>query len=97
MTIDVAALGYYNSLAKMGMPVGSQKSVAIDVSSQDQVISTPIRMISATSGSVIYVDIAAKDGTDSNVPIPPNFPCLNIVKVYKTGTDCTNMRGWPVD
>jgi hypothetical protein len=97
MSIDIRALGYFNDLAKLGMPVGTQKSIAINVSSQNQVITTPIRQITATAGSVIYVDITTNGGVDSNVPIPPNMPCLNITMVYKEGTDCINMRGWPVD
>ena len=97
MPIDISTLGYYNSLAKFGMPVGSQKSINIDLSVTDCNISTPCRQFSATSGSVLFVDLTTKDGVDSHIPIAPFMPIVNVTRVYKEGTDCTNVRGWPVD
>jgi len=85
------------SVSGLSMPVGTLKPITIDTSEGDVVITAPIRMITAITGSVIYVDITGKDGTASNVPTPPNLPCVNIRKVYKTGTDCTLMLGWPVE
>lgn len=85
-----------NSPMRFSSPVGSKKPISVDISSTDHTFTVPIRMITAITGSVIYVDIVASDGTASNVPIPPDLPCLNITKVYKTGTDCTLMLAWPV-
>jgi hypothetical protein len=84
-----------NGLNAWAGPAGSKKSVV--VSGDTDLSKTPCRMITATAGSVVYVDINASDGLDQNVPIPPNFPCINIIKVYNTGTDCSNMRAWPME
>ena len=95
--MNISSQGYYNTLAKLGMPVGSQKSIAVNLAVTDAVINQDIRLLSATTGSVLFVDLTTPQGVDSNVPIPPNMPIVNVTKIYIAGTDCTNIRAWPVD
>jgi hypothetical protein len=96
--INLVSENNLQRLGRFSMPVGSKKPITIDISSTDASFpSTPCRMITACTGTVIYVDIAASDGVATNVPIPPDLPCVNIVGVHKTGTDCTLMLGWPME
>ena len=78
-------------------PVGTKCPVAINIAGGDAVITVPIRLITATSGTAIKVDIHATNGTVTGVIIPPNLPVLNVIKIYKTGTDCTNILVWPLE
>ena len=78
-------------------PVGTKCPVAINIAGGDAVITVPIRLITATSGTAIKVDIKAVNGTVTGVIIPPNLPVLNVTKIYKTGTDCTNILIWPLE
>jgi hypothetical protein len=97
MPLNISKMGYYNDLAKFMLPIGSRKSIAVDISSTDFPLTTPCRYLTAATGTVIYVDITSEEGLDANVPITVGVPCINITKIYKAGTDCTGIRAWPVD
>lgn len=86
-----------NTAIKLAVCVGTLMPISVDISSTDYTVTTPCRLITATAGTVIYVDLKCKDGTITNVPIPPNMPIFNIIKVRKTGTDCTNILLWPLE
>jgi hypothetical protein len=94
---NIAGFTTLSQLQVVISPLGSKKPVPINLSSGDVTITAPIRLITATAGTVIYVDITAPDGKASNVPIPPNLPVVNITKIYKTGTDCMNIMVWPLE
>jgi hypothetical protein len=78
-------------------PIGTKKPIAVNLASTDYVVAVHTRLITATAGTVIYVDIQGIDGKATNVPIPPNMPIINVTKIYKTGTDCTNILIWPLE
>ena len=78
-------------------PLGSKIPIVVNLASTDYTVAVPIRMITATSGTVIKVDIKAANGTATGVCIPPNLPVLNVIKIYKVGTDCTNILIWPLE
>lgn len=77
--------------------VGGKIPIVVNLASTDYVVTVPIRMITATSGTVIKVDIHGTNGTIIGCYIPPNLPVLNVTKIYKTGTDCTNILIWPLE
>ena len=85
------------SAIKLAVCVGTLKPFVVDISSTDYTVTVPCRVITATSGTVIFVDLKCKDGTITNVPIPPGIAIFNITKIYKTGTDCTNIVLWPLE
>ena len=78
-------------------PVGTKAPIVVNISSTDYIVVVPIRLITATTGTVIKVDIKSPNGTVTGVYIPPNLPVLNVIKIYKTGTDCTNILIWPLE
>jgi len=55
------------------------------------------RMFTASGGSKLYVDWS--DGTLSLtnfvLPVEPMMPYWNIAKIYKSGTDATDLIAWP--
>lgn len=94
---NIAGYGTLLQAQQVVAPLGSKKPIAVNLSGSDYTVTVPIRMITATSGTVIFVDMTTPDGKVSNVPIPPNLPVLNVTKIYKTGTDCANILIWPLE
>ena len=95
--INLAAEHNFWRLGLFSMPFGSKKPIRVNTSSGDVQLAVPCRMVTAITGSKIVVDINASDGLQTNVSIEPNFPCINIVTVHQTGTDCTDMWAWPME
>jgi hypothetical protein len=96
-TVNLKDSKFIVDMLSTTLPFGSKKPIAINLSGGDVTMSVNCRMFSATAGTAIKVDITASDGVASGVIIPPNFPCVNVTKVYQTGTDCSNIYGWPIE
>jgi hypothetical protein len=60
--ISISTENNINNLGRFSAPPGSKKSIAI--SGDTSFPSTPCRLITATAGTVIFVDIACSDGVD---------------------------------
>ena len=75
---------------------GGNGSEAVDISASDHPATmTNCRFIQCTSGTVIKVDYLLDDESATITEILPAelriIPQRNITKVYKTGTDATNI------
>lgn len=82
---------------KSTFPVGTKKPVKIDLSGGDVTLTQDMRIFTATTGSVIMVDMACSDGNITDVPIPPNLPVFNVTKIKQVGTDAENILAWPME
>lgn len=81
-------------------PIGSKKPIEVDISSSDYVVTDDIRLITCIGGTVIKVDMLCSDGEVSGISLPSmggTIPVINITKIYKTGTDVTNILLWPLE
>lgn len=96
--IKIQEILNYNNL-NFG-PIGSVMPIAVDISSDDCIISTNIRLITCASGTVIKIDMLCTDGEATGVLLPVMggaIPIINVTKIYKTGTDATGIYIWPLE
>jgi hypothetical protein len=101
MTVSVKSYKQFLNFDNLNFgPVGSLKPTAADISSTDYTVTSDIRLITCSSGTKIKVDMICSDGAATSVTLPIScgfIQAINVTKIYKTGTDATDIYLWPFE